>query len=116
MTSEKPITTDYKNKNMRVCIMLLAVSICFMEANSYKLEDARHLLKNDCYDQCAESKEVDTINFDTTNRGKGQWHQENGIWKRKRPNSDDDSKRKRIRLDRRLDPDAGIDVLDTFGI
>lgn len=95
-------------------IFLISVSICLVTLNCYKLEDARHLSANDCYDQCPDSKDIDNINFDTTNRGRGQWFFEDGIWKRRRPTQD--GTRKRINFDRRLDPDAGIDPLDRFGI
>lgn len=98
---------------MKLYLALTIFYTCFLTLKCYKLEDARHLTANDCYDHCSETKDMDTISFDTTNRGQGQWFNENGIWKRRRPSNDG---RKRIRFDRRLDPDAGIDPLDTFGI
>lgn len=102
---------------MRIYLLLEILFILFVTLKSYKLEDARHLLKNDCYDGCSESKEIESLpKFDTTNRGHGVWFLENGIWKYKRPSNEERTNKKRIRFDRRLDPDAGIDVLDTFGI
>lgn len=106
---------------MRLFILLTFLFLSFVALSGYKLEDARHLLKNECYDQCggdSHGNEMDTIRFDTTNRGKGQWFQENGIWKRRRPDSLEQlsNNKKRIRFDRRMDPDAGIDPLDSFGI
>ena len=101
---------------MNILVTVCVRFTCLLNVKGYKLEDARHLTANDCV-QCSDSNtmrdNMGSITFDTTNRGQGQWFQENGIWKRRRPSDD---KRKRVRFDRRLDPDAGVDPLDYFGL